>query len=236
MTTSYDLPSFQAITVDPDAAVRSALERRTDLKRTVKSLEVDDLQVKFLKNQTLPDVTANFDYGLSGLGGLQLVRGVGPFGPGSGAVVGENGRSFAATMGDLFANRYPAWTASVNVTYPSAPARQASSPGPASKSQTQTQLKSQRFRGDAGIREAGADQPETRGDHRAALVCGRPEAEQRKFRPARPRASSCSSPSATWRRRATQLKAILDYAQSVVDLETVQEVPLTGGTVTTAAR
>ena len=33
-----------------------------------------------------------------------------------------------------------------------------------------------------------------------------------------------------------QLKAILDYAQSVVDLETVQEVPLNGGSVTTAAR
>jgi len=36
--------------------------------------------------------------------------------------------------------------------------------------------------------------------------------------------------------RNNELKAILDYAQSVVDLETVQEVPLAGGGATTAAR
>ena len=39
--------------------------------------------------------------------------------------------------------------------------------------------------------------------------------------------------------RNNELKAILDYNQSVVDLETVQEVPLAGGgatTTTTAAR
>ena len=35
--------------------------------------------------------------------------------------------------------------------------------------------------------------------------------------------------------RNNELKAILDYAQSVVDLETVQEVPLSGSAVPTLA-
>ena len=104
--------------MDIDAAVRNALARRTDLLRQSKTLEVNDVQIRYLRNQTLPDVNAQFDYGLSGLGGLNLIRGPGPFGPGSGAVIDTVGRSFGAVLGDLFANRYPQWTASLNVSYP----------------------------------------------------------------------------------------------------------------------
>ena len=77
---AVDIPPFQPITVDVDSAVRNALDRRTDLRRQTKSLEVNDVEIRFLRNQTLPDVSASFDYGLSGLGGLNLIRGAGPFG------------------------------------------------------------------------------------------------------------------------------------------------------------
>ena len=63
---AVDLPPFQPITVDVDAAVRNALERRTDLQQTTKTLEANDVNIRYLRNQTLPDVTASFDYGLSG--------------------------------------------------------------------------------------------------------------------------------------------------------------------------
>ena len=206
----------------------------------VKSLEVDDLQVKFLKNQTLPDVTANFDYGLSGLGGLQLVRGVGPFGPGSGAVVGENGRSFAATMGDLFANRYPAWTASVNVTYPlgTSPAEAELARARIEYNQGQTQLKSQQLQVSTQVREA-ARQVQTNQKRvettRAArsFADRRLEAEQRKFQAGTSTSFIVFQAQRDLAQaRNNELRAILDYAQSVVDLETVQEVPLNGGGAT----
>ena len=234
---AIDLPSFQAITIDPDAAVRSALERRTDLQRTAKSLEIDDVQIKFLRNQTKPDVSAQFDYGLSGLGGLQLVRDVGPFGPGSGLVVGQNGRSFAATVGDLFANRYPAWTASLNVTYPlgTSPAEAELARTRIEYSQTQTQLKSQRLQVSTQVREA-ARQVQTNQKRvettRAARSFAerRLEAEQRKFQAGTSTSFIVFQAQRDLAQsRNNELRAILDYAQSVVDLETVQEVPLNGG-------
>ena len=60
---AVDLPPFQPITVDTDAAVRNALDKRTDLRRQNKSLEINDVQIRYLRNQTLPDVNAQFEIG-----------------------------------------------------------------------------------------------------------------------------------------------------------------------------
>ena len=69
-----DMPPFEPTPVDVDAAIRTALDRRTDLLQTRKSIEATDINIRFLRNQTLPDVTAQFDYGLSALGGVQFLR------------------------------------------------------------------------------------------------------------------------------------------------------------------
>jgi HAE1 family hydrophobic/amphiphilic exporter-1 len=244
---AVDLPPFQPITVDTDAAVRNALDKRTDLRRQTKSLEVNDVQIRYLRNQTLPDVNAQFDYGLAGLGGLNLVRGPGPFGPGSGDVIGTVGRSYGATLGDLFANRYPQWTAQLNISYPLGKSQQEASLARAriDYSQAQTQLKNQQLQVSTQVRES-ARQVQTNQKRvettRAARAFAerRLEAEQRKF------AAGTSTSFIVFQAqrdlalaRNNELKAILDYNQSVVDLETVQEVPLNGAgaaTTTTAAR
>ena len=59
----------------------TALDKRTDLRESKKTLEANDISLKYLRNQTLPDVTAQLDYGLSGLGGVQSIRGAGFPGP-----------------------------------------------------------------------------------------------------------------------------------------------------------
>jgi outer membrane protein TolC len=69
------LPSFQAAPVDVAAATAAALERRLDLQQARSSLEADDINIRFFRNQTLPDLTATVDYGLTGLGGTQFIRG-----------------------------------------------------------------------------------------------------------------------------------------------------------------
>ena len=249
---AVDLPPFQPITVDTDAAVRNALDKRTDLRRQNKSLEINDVQIRYLRNQTLPDVNAQFDYGLTGLGGLNLIRGAGPFGPGSGAVIDTVGRSYFATLGDVFANRYPQWTAQLNISYPIGKSQQEASLARAriDYTQAQTQLKNQQLQVSTQVREA-ARQVQTNQKRvettRAARTFAerRLEAEQRKF------AAGTSTSFIVFQAqrdlaqaRNNELKAILDYNQSVVDLETVQEVPLAGGgggattttTTTTAAR
>jgi outer membrane protein len=236
---AVDLPPFQPITVDPDAAVRNALDKRTDLLRAQKSLEVNDVQIRFLRNQTLPDVNAQFDYGLSGLGGLQLIRGDGPFGPGTGAVVGQNERRFNSVLADLFANRYPAWTASLNISYPLGGSQQEANLARAriEYTQAQTRIKNQQLQVSTQVRES-ARQVQTNQKRvettRAARSFAerRLEAEQRKF------AAGTSTSFIVFQAqrdlalaRNNELRAVLDYNQSVVDLETVQEVPLNGGAV-----
>ena len=116
--------------------------------------------------------------------------------------------------------------------------------------QAQTQLKNQQLQVSTQVREA-ARQVQTNQKRvettRAARTFAerRLEAEQRKF------AAGTSTSFIVFQAqrdlaqaRNNELKAILDYNQSVVDLETVQEVPLAGGgggattttTTTTAAR
>jgi hypothetical protein len=207
---ALDVPSFQPIPVDTDAAVRNALDKRTDLLRQTKTLEVDDVQIRYLRNQTLPDVNAQFDYGLSGLGGLNLVRGPGPFGPGSGSVIDTVGRSFGAVLGDVFANRYPQWTASLNFSYPIGASQQEANLARAriEYSQAQTQLKNQQLQVSTQVRERRGRCRRTRSGWKPRAPRARsPSAGSRpssaSSRPARLRASSSSRRSGIWRRRAT---------------------------------
>jgi HAE1 family hydrophobic/amphiphilic exporter-1 len=229
-----ELPPFQPTVVDVDSAVRNALERRTDLTQARKSLEVDDINIKYFRNQTLPEVNASFNYGLQGLGGTQLQRGVGPFGPGSGAVTGETQRSFGTVIGDLFANEYPNWTFSVNVGYPlgtsSADASLARTR--LQQNQSRTQLRNLELQIAAQVRQA-ARQVQTLEQRVASSRSARElaertlAAEERKFE-----AGTSTSFLVTQAQRDlslarnVELQNVLEYNRAVVDLETVQDVPL----------
>jgi hypothetical protein len=100
--------------VDVDAAVKNALERRTDLQQTQRSLEVTDVNIRFFRNQTLPDVSANVNYGLQGIGGsgqTQVIPGA-PIG--TPTVVQK---SYGSVLQELFAQDFPSWTAQLNISY-----------------------------------------------------------------------------------------------------------------------
>ena len=53
-----DRPEFEPVQVDVEAAVRRALDARTDLQQVRKNLEVNAMTLKFLKNQTLPSASS----------------------------------------------------------------------------------------------------------------------------------------------------------------------------------
>ena len=246
---AVDLPSFEPIAVDPDAAVRNALEKRTDLQQTSKSIEVNDINIRFFRNESLPDVTASVNYGLSGLGGTQQLRDFGPFGPGTGAVIGQNQRAFTSVIGDIFSNTFPAWTAQLNVSYPLGTSQAEANLAKArvQNSQQMAQLRNQQLQASTQVREAARQvvTNQKRVDSTRAsrgLAERRLDAEQRKL------AAGTSTNFVVFQTqrdlavaRNNELKAILDFAQSVVDLETVQEIPLTptagaATTTPTAAR
>ncbi len=109
-----DVNPYQVQAIDLDAAVRTALDKRTDLSRARKTLESSDINIRYARNQILPDVNLQVNYGLAGLGGTEFLRGPGFPGP----VVSEINRGFGSVVGDLFANSFPSWTVSLNVGYP----------------------------------------------------------------------------------------------------------------------
>ena len=229
-----DLPPFQPLTVNTDAAIRNALDRRTDLQQSQKTLEANDVNIRFLRNQTLPDVSAVVDYGLSGLGGTQIQRGPGPFGPGTGEPIGFSQRGFGTVIGDLFRNDFPTWTASLNVSYPIGASQQevALARARLQHSQTQAQLRNQQLQVETQVRQRARDVQTNQQRVRTTrtsreLAERRLDAEQRKF------AAGTSTSFLVFQAqrdlaqaRNNELRAILDYNRSVVDLETVQEVPL----------
>ncbi len=112
-----DPPSLATTPVDVDAAVAKALAARLDLQAARKQLESNDIRVKFFRNQALPEVSANVDYGLAGLGGTVISRGPGT-GIQPGPIIGEDTRPYSDVIGDILQFEYPTWSVSVNVRYP----------------------------------------------------------------------------------------------------------------------
>jgi HAE1 family hydrophobic/amphiphilic exporter-1 len=239
-----DAPVFTPTTVDVDAAVRNALDKRTDLTQSKKSLEANDLNIKFLRNQTLPDVRAQLDYGLTGVGGTFVPRNILPptdGNPGNPALPTD--RSYFSVLGDLLSNTYPRWTAQVNIAYPIGHTQQEASLAQArvQYNQTLTQLKNQQLQIATQVRES-ARQVVTNQKRvettRAAreFARSRLDAEQRKF------AAGTSTNFLVFQAQRdlsqaanNELRAILDYQKSLIDLEAVQQVPLNGGGAATVA-
>ena len=233
-----ELPAFEPVKVDTDAAVRNALSRRTDLTQTRKSIEAEDINIRFYRNQTLPDVSASLNYGLQGLGGTQLQRGLGPFGPGTGDVLSISQRSFGTVLSDLFANQYPNWTAGLNISYPigTSSAEASLARVQLEKTQAQTRLRNQELQITTQVRVAAREvltnQQRVESSRSARQLAERRlEAEQRKFEAG----TSTSFLVFQAQRdlslaRNVELQNILNFHRSVVDLETVQESPLQGGT------
>jgi outer membrane protein TolC len=225
-----DMPPFEPMTIDVDAAVRNALERRTDLQQTRKTLEATDVDIRFFRNQTLPDVTATFDYGLQGLGGTQFVRGEGFPGP----IIGETQRSFGSVLGDLFANSFPNWTIGLNVSYPIGVSQQEANLARSrlQYSQSQTQLRNQQLLVTTEVREAGR-QLQTNQKRVATTRVSRQLAERRLDAEERKFAAGTSTSFFVFQAQRdlaqaqdNELRAILDYNRSAVDFQTVQEAPL----------
>lgn len=225
-----DRPPFQPVPVDVDAAVRAALDRRLDLREAKKTIEANDISIRYFRNQTLPDVTAQFDYGLSGLGGVQSIRGEGFPGP----ILGTSQRSYGSVLADVFGNSFPKWTLALNVSYPLGDSQEETGLARArlQNAQSQTQLKHQQLQVVTQVRDAARSL--TTNQKRVASTAAtrelgqrRLEAEQKKF------AAGQSTSFFVFQAQRdlaqaqnNELRAILDYNKSIVDYETVQETPL----------
>ena len=235
-----DVNPYQVQAIDLDAAVRAALDKRTDLAQARKTLESSDINIRYARNQILPDVNLQVNYGLAGLGGTEFLRGPGFPGP----VINEINRGFGSVLGDLFANNFPNWTVSRTVGYPIGVASAEANLARArlQYSQSQVQIKNMELQVVTQVRDV-ARQVNTNAKRIDTTRVSRQlnerrlEAEEKKF------AAGTSTSFFVFQAqrdlaeaRNNELRALLDYNKSLVDFETVQESAIGGGggTITVA--
>ncbi|HTV02616.1 MAG TPA: TolC family protein, partial [Luteitalea sp.] len=105
-----DTPALAANPVDVNAAVDNAIKNRLDLQQSRKQLENNEERIKFFKNQVLPAVGFNVDYGLAGLGGSIIeIDQSDPLNPsGTPREVGK--RPYTDVVRDIFGLDFPTWS------------------------------------------------------------------------------------------------------------------------------
>jgi len=223
-----ELPPFQPTNVDVDGAVRNALDRRTDLAQTKRSMEASEINIRFFRNQTLPDVQGNVNYGLAALGGTRLPNQFDPL---------SIQKSYGSVLRDLFGLNSPSWTASLNITYPIGTSQADANLARTrlQYSQSQTRLKNQQLQVATQVRQQArnvqTNQQRVQSTRASRQLAERRlEAEQRKFQAGTSTSFLVFQAQRDLSQaRNNELRAILDYNQSVVDFETVQEVPIGAG-------
>jgi outer membrane protein TolC len=113
-----DRPDFRPETIDVEAAVRRALSQRTDLAIASKDVQINDVTLRYLADQTRPQADFAATYGLSGVGGTQLIRtGTGIAGD-QGVVTGTIPGGYSNSLASLLRGDFPRWTVGVNISYP----------------------------------------------------------------------------------------------------------------------
>jgi outer membrane protein len=241
-----DRATFAPIPIDTDAAVRSALDRRTDLNQIRKQVESNEVNVRFYRNQTLPAINAILDYSALGRGGTQFRRtGNGlPTDPIDPTSIVQT--PFGSALGDAFGGDFPTWQFALQFSYPlgrsNADANMARSR--LQISQQQKQLTARELAVATQIRDL-ARSVQTNGKRvestRAAraLAEKRLESEEKKFQ-----AGMTSSFFVVQAQRDlnqarnSELQAVIDHLKSGVDFETAQLAPLstsTSGTSTSTS-
>lgn len=230
-----DQAPFEPHDIDLDAAVRRALTERTDVQSVKNAIARNGADVRYFRNQTLPQVDARVNYTSNAVGGSTLspITTFPIVGPLQRGIVGQQG--FTSVLGDVLSSEFPTWSVGVTVAYPLGSSESEASLARAKLQSTQAdlQLKNLELQVVAEVRDA-ARQVQTNQKRvdsaRAAreLAEKRLEAEQRKF------AAGIETSFFVFQAqrdlaqsRTDQARATADYNKSLADFEAVQLAPLT---------
>ncbi|MDP2318510.1 MAG: TolC family protein [Acidobacteriota bacterium] len=227
--------TFQPTTVDIEGAVRNALGQRTDVVNARKNLEINDVNIRYFRNQSLPDVTASVNYNARATGGLQVSRARDPItGLPTGDIISSVEQSYFNTLGKTFSGDFPGWTLQVDLAYPIGKSTQEVQLARARLQNTQAerQIQSLELQVATQVREYGR-QVQTNAKRvdatRSSRVLAerRLEAEEKKYQ-----AGMTSSFFVLQAQRDlnvarnSELLALIEYAKSVVNYTAVQVSPL----------
>ena len=111
-----DTPVFAAIATDFDKFLLTALEKRPDIGQVRMELKSKNIEVKYYRNQLLPDLQVSASYYTSGLSGDRLIFEGDPlFG---GTVIGVIKSDVWASMKDVLSNLYRNYSIGLQLSVP----------------------------------------------------------------------------------------------------------------------
>jgi len=230
--TPIDRPEFRPEPLDVEGAVRKALDARTDLAQARKTIDSNDVTLRFLRNQTLPAVDFNANYTSQGIGGTQFVRS-----SLGGDATQEIPGGFNDALSRLLGRDYPIWQVQVNVSYPlggsAADAQLARAR--VQRNQSAAQLRALELQVAAEVTNAALQVESSLKRYEASAVARelaqtRLEAEQSRFEVGLSTnffVVQAQRDLAT--AQNTELRALLDYRRAQVDYSRVQEAPAARG-------
>jgi outer membrane protein TolC len=234
-----DPPVYAPEPLDVEDAVRRALENRTDLTQARRQIDSNNVTMRFMRNEMLPNLDLAASYGAQGLGGTQYIR----QGSGLGStVIGTIAGGYSNAFRTLAGRDYPTWNVQLNLSYPlGTSAAQANyARARIQLSQSTAQLRAMELQVATEVTNAALQVENSVTRYETARVARqlaetRLDAEQSRFevglstnffvvQAQRDLAAAQSS----------ELRALLDYRRALVDYQRVQEAPSgRGGGVTT---
>jgi outer membrane protein TolC len=231
-----DTMPFAATEVDTDAAVRRALANRSDLQFARNTVARNTVTLKYLRNQSLPDVNASATYASNAVGGTLLS----PLSslPLDGGTISRTVLSqagYGSVLGDVVSNAFPTWSVGVNVSYPlgTSAAEADMARARLQSSQAEAQLRNLELQATTQVRDA-ARQVQTNVKRVASARAARDLAERRLDAEEKKFAAGIQISFFVFQAqrdlaqaRTTEIRATADYNKSLVDFEAVQEASLT---------
>jgi len=236
-----DRPTFMPEPLDVQAAVRSALDNRTDLQIARKTIDSNDVTLRYMRNLTLPALDMTAMYGANGLGGTQFRRnGTGV----TSTIIGVVPGGYSDAWRTLTGRDYPTWNMALNFSYPLGASAQEAQLARAKVqlNQSAAQLRALELQVATDVTNAALQVQSGLTRYQAATVARslsqqRLDAEQSRFdvglstnflvvQAQRDLATA----------QNTELRALLDYRKALVDYERLQQTPAARGAgITTIA-
>ena len=109
---------MEAAPIDLQEAIRGALDRRTDVARARRQLDVNEATVDNLRNSTLPALDLVGSYQLTGQGGPRLLPAGNSFEDIFGGAGGVIPGGYRDALHSIANADYPIWSVQLRMTYP----------------------------------------------------------------------------------------------------------------------
>jgi outer membrane protein TolC len=228
--TPIDRPEFRPEPLDVEGAVTRALGTRTDLEQARKTIDSNDVTIRFLRNSTLPAADLVANWGAAGLGGTAFIRGQGNLG---GPVLGTIPGGYSNAWNTLTGRDFPNWNVQLNLSYPLGGSAADASYARAriQRNQSTAQLRALELQVATEVTNSALQVESSLKRYEAAVVARelaqtRLSAEQSRFEVG---LSTNFFVVQAQRDLATaqnvELRALLDYRRALVDYARVQEAP-----------